>query len=93
MMNQHMVTSAKGARHHVVRGGRRHPPLRMWSPIVVLALASANFIGFGPSYFIVLLALAPTYIKGQAGPNNHILEASPYNYLQYVCNDLSNAHS
>ena len=51
IMDHHMVAGAEGARHHVVRCGRR-PHLIMWSPIVFLALASACFIGFGPSCFI-----------------------------------------
>ena len=51
IMNHHMVAGAEGARHHVVRGGRR-PPLIMWSPLVFLALASASFIGIGLPYFI-----------------------------------------
>ena len=51
IMHHHMVAGAEGARHHVVRGGRR-PPLIMWSPLVFLALASASFIGIGLPYFI-----------------------------------------
>ena len=47
--------------------------------LFLLALAASYFVGFGSSYFywlwplLVLLALDPIYIKGQPGPNNHIL--------------------
>ena len=55
IMHHHMVAGAEGARHHVVRGGRR-PPLMMWPPIVFWALATPCFLGFGQSIFFELLA-------------------------------------
>ena len=42
IMNHHMVAGAEGARHHVVRGGRR-PPLIMWSPIVLFGFGLGMF--------------------------------------------------
>ena len=53
IMNHHMVAGAEGARHHVVRGGRR-PPLMMWPPIVFWALATPCFLGSGHSMFFGL---------------------------------------
>ena len=59
IMNHHMVAGAEGARHHVVRGGRR-PPLIMWSPLVfwhwpplvLLALASLILLDLAACYFV-----------------------------------------
>ena len=73
IMNHNMVAGAEGARHHVVRGGRR-PPLIMWSPLVFWALASASFIGTGLPYFIgfghfLFFGLWPPFILGASrGP-------------------------
>ena len=59
-MNHHMVAGAEGARHHVVRGGRR-PPLIMWSAIVFFVSGLFSFHGFGP---LILLALATSCFMG-----------------------------
>ena len=57
IMKHHMVAGAEGARHHVVRGGRR-PPLIMWPPFF--------FFGFGQSMFFGLWAIHVFSAFGQS---------------------------
>ena len=75
IMNLHMVAGAEGARHHVVRGGRR-PPRIMWSPIVFSAFASACIFSFCPFMLFQLLP-QPIVLWGKAGHKPHCFISFP----------------